>query len=52
MNVLSIQCRELIGYDISSTEKSMLAMQEKAFEKCPGYVESAVEILDDLLSIG
>lgn len=45
----SIQCRELIGYDISSTEKSMLAMKENAFAKCPGYVESATQILDDLL---
>ena len=48
----SIQCSELIGYDISSTEKSMLAMKENAFEKCPGYVESAVNILDDLLAKG
>jgi hypothetical protein len=30
----------------------MLAMQEDAFEKCPGYVESAVNILDDLLAEG
>ena len=48
----SIQCMELIGYDISSTEKSTLAMKENAFEKCPGYVESAVRILDDLLEKG
>jgi C_GCAxxG_C_C family probable redox protein len=48
----SIQCRELIGYDISSKEKSALAMKENAFEKCPGYVESAVNILDELLSSG
>ena len=48
----SIQCKELIGYDISSTEKSALAMKENAFAKCPGYVESAVKILDDLLSRG
>jgi C_GCAxxG_C_C family probable redox protein len=48
----SIQCRELIGYDISSREKSALAMKENAFEKCPGYVESAVKILDDLLNEG
>jgi C_GCAxxG_C_C family probable redox protein len=48
----SIQCYELIGYDISSKEKSALAMKENVFEKCPGYVESAVKILDDLLSEG
>jgi C_GCAxxG_C_C family probable redox protein len=48
----SIQCMELIGYDISSKEKSALAMKDNAFAKCPGYVESAVKILDDLLSSG
>ena len=48
----SIQCRELIGYEISSREKSALAMKENAFARCPGYVESAVKILDELLSSG
>ena len=48
----SIQCRELIGHDISSREKSALAMKENAFAKCPGYVESAVKILDELLGSG
>jgi C_GCAxxG_C_C family probable redox protein len=48
----SINCSELIGYDISSKEKSALAMKENAFAKCPGYVESAVNILDDLLENG
>ncbi|MHA1877737.1 MAG: C-GCAxxG-C-C family protein [Promethearchaeota archaeon] len=44
----SIQCRDLIGYDISSSEKSALAMEEGAFANCPGYVESATKILDEL----
>jgi C_GCAxxG_C_C family probable redox protein len=48
----SIQCRELIGYDISTREKSALAMKENAFAKCPGYVANAVQILDDLLNRG
>ena len=48
----SIQCRELIGHDISSREKSALAMKENAFAKCPEYVESAVKILDELLGSG
>ena len=48
----SIQCRELIGYDISTREKSELAMKENAFAKCPGYVQSAVKIADDLLNSG
>jgi len=48
----SIQCRKLIGYDISSKEKSALAMKENAFAECPRYVESAVKILDELLGSG
>ena len=45
----SIKCRELIGHDISTREKSALAMKENAFAKCPGYVQSAAQIVDDLL---
>jgi C_GCAxxG_C_C family probable redox protein len=46
----SIECRELIGYDISSREKSEAAMKEGVFAKCPGYVASAVTILDEMFS--
>lgn len=45
----SIICRELIGYDISTGEKSKVAMENNAFANCPGFVESAVTILDDIL---
>jgi len=45
-----IQCRELIGYDISTQEKSMTAMRANAFANCPKFIESAVTILDDILS--
>lgn len=45
----SVQCMDLIGYDISSREKSALAMKENAFARCPEYVASAVKILDNLL---
>lgn len=44
----SIQCRELIGYDISTLEKSAAAMKENAFANCPKFIESAVTILDDM----
>jgi C_GCAxxG_C_C family probable redox protein len=47
----SITCRELIGHDISTKEKSETAMKTNAFAKCPKFVESAVTILDDILSI-
>jgi len=45
----SIICRELIGYDISTPEKSMAAMRDNAYANCPKYVESAVTILDEIL---
>jgi C_GCAxxG_C_C family probable redox protein len=48
----SIQCRELIGHDISSREKSEIAMKEGAFANCPGYVASAATILDEMFPGG
>jgi C_GCAxxG_C_C family probable redox protein len=45
----SIICRELIGCDISTPEKSMAAMKNGAFADCPGYVESAATIVDEIL---
>ncbi len=46
----SIECRELIGHDISTMEKTEAAMKANAFANCPKFVESAVTILDDILS--
>lgn len=46
----SIQCRELIGHDISTQEKSMAAMKANAFANCPKFIETAVTILDDIFS--
>jgi C_GCAxxG_C_C family probable redox protein len=46
----SIKCRELTGHDLSTPEKSAAAMKENAFVNCPKYVESAVTILDGILS--
>jgi len=45
----SIMCRDLIGTDISTREKSEAAMKTDAFANCPAYVQSAVTILDDML---
>jgi C_GCAxxG_C_C family probable redox protein len=44
----SIICRELIGHDISTTEKSQAAMKANAFNNCPKFIESAVIILDQM----
>ena len=46
----SINCRELIGHDISTQEKSEAAMKDNAFVNCPRFVVSAVTILDDMCS--
>ena len=45
----STECSALLGRDISTPEKFGEAAQANAFAVCPGYVESAVEILDGLL---
>lgn len=44
----SIMCRELLGRDISTEEKFQAARKENAFAKCPQFIESAVNILDDI----
>lgn len=46
----SIKCRELLGRDISTREKHQAAVKDKAFANCPGFVETAVEILEELFS--
>jgi C_GCAxxG_C_C family probable redox protein len=46
----SIICRELLGQDLSTEKGLRLAEEEKLFETlCPGLVQSAVEILQDLI---
>lgn len=45
----SIECGDLLGRDISTPEKFGEAAQSNAFAKCPGYLDSAVEILGTLL---
>jgi C_GCAxxG_C_C family probable redox protein len=46
----SIECRKLLGRDISTWEKLQAARKDNAFANCPKLVESAVNILDDILS--
>jgi len=47
----SIECRELLGYDISTREKVEAAVKEGAFINCNKYVGYAVEILEELFSL-
>jgi len=44
----SIVCRDLLGRDISTPEKFSSAQEDNAFVHCPGFVRSAVEILNDM----
>jgi C_GCAxxG_C_C family probable redox protein len=46
----SIQCRELLGYDISTLEGLKTARHNGLFEKqCPAYVRASAEILEEIL---
>jgi C_GCAxxG_C_C family probable redox protein len=47
----SVQCREILGYDIGVHDDLMRAREAGVFtEKCPGFVASAAEILEEILS--
>ncbi len=47
----SINCRALLGYDISTPEGQKAARDLKVFEtKCPHFVYDAIEILHDLMA--
>ena len=53
-NVLhgSIECRELIGYDLSDPAEHKLARKNKVFEtKCRSFVYDAARILEDILQL-
>lgn len=47
----SIECKELLGVDISTAEGQTLAKEKGLFDsKCPKLVEDAVDILDGILA--
>ena len=47
----SVECRELLSCDINTPEGLKLAQEQKLFRTlCPKYVESAVKILEKILS--
>ena len=46
----SVECRELIGYDLSSSRELESARKSGVFQdKCPGFVYDAARILEDVL---
>ena len=47
----SILCKELINYDLSSSEKRKLAREKGIFDKCPKFIQDAAELLEEILSI-
>jgi hypothetical protein len=46
----SIECKELIGYDLSDSSELSMARDSGVFQKkCPGFVYDAACILEDVL---
>jgi C_GCAxxG_C_C family probable redox protein len=43
-------CRDLIGCDISTDEGLTKARENKLFDRCPCFLETAVRILEALLN--
>jgi C_GCAxxG_C_C family probable redox protein len=46
----STDCRDLLGFDLSTPEGSLRAQQPSVFIKCPDFVREAGEILEAILS--
>ena len=48
----SIECRELIGYDLSNSSELKLARESGVFQnKCSGFVYDSARILEDVLHL-
>jgi C_GCAxxG_C_C family probable redox protein len=48
----SIECRELIGYDLSDSGELKLARENGVFQnKCPSFVYDSARILEDVLHL-
>ena len=48
----SIECKELIGYDLSDSGELSLARESGVFKnKCPGFVYDSACILEDVLHL-
>ena len=47
----SLECRELLGYDFGKPGEAEEAFASgKVFEVCPGYVQTAIEILQEMFA--
>ena len=48
----SVECKELIGYDLSNSGELRLAIESGVFQnKCPAFVYDSVRILEDVLHL-
>jgi C_GCAxxG_C_C family probable redox protein len=48
----SIECKELIGYDLSDSAELKAARESEVFQsKCPGFVYDSARILEDVLHL-
>jgi C_GCAxxG_C_C family probable redox protein len=48
----SIECRKLIGYDLSDSAELKSARESEVFQsKCPGFVYDSARILEDVLHL-
>ncbi len=46
----SIDCKDILGYDISTPQGLRTAKEEGLFSRlCPGFVQYAAEILEEML---
>ncbi|MEE0686601.1 MAG: C-GCAxxG-C-C family protein [Lachnospiraceae bacterium] len=49
----SVVCRQLLGYDLSKPEDKLIIDEKNLFKTiCPIMIESAVEILDEMIAEG
>ncbi len=46
----SLECCDLLGFDLSKPDGALRAQQPGAFDKCADFVHDAAEILEELLS--
>jgi C_GCAxxG_C_C family probable redox protein len=44
----SMECRELLGFDMGRPEGQLAAKNPGAFHDCPGYVKIAIELVQEM----
>ncbi len=48
----SVECRDLLGFDMSTDEGKEAKKAEGAFDKCGGFVRCGAEVLEEILGRG